>query len=82
VLVRIDADTNADRRPDVWVTYANGNPALQYEDTDFDGAPDQAFDLATEEPIALEGQGGNLPVDPFEQISCGGFSEYWKTWRN
>jgi antitoxin component YwqK of YwqJK toxin-antitoxin module len=78
-LVWVEADTNGDRRPDVWLRYEGGVPKTQDEDSDYDGRIDQRFDLATEEALPLE-----TPVEPessekFGKIRCTGFSELW--WR-
>jgi len=83
VLVQVDADTNADRKPDVWLTYTDGNPSLQYEDTNFDGTADQLFDLASEKPLPMNAAAASrLSREGFEKIGCSGtFSEYWKTWK-
>jgi len=74
---RLDADTNADRLPDVWITFQAGQAALQMEDSDFDGAVDQQFDLQTETEVPL-GNGGTPPsVERFERVRCRDFSEFW-----
>ena len=48
--VRMDVDTNNDRRPDVTIAAAPGGVSRQDEDTDFDGIVDLRFD-------------GDTPVD-------------------
>jgi antitoxin component YwqK of YwqJK toxin-antitoxin module len=79
VLVRVEADTNGDRRPDVWLGYEGGAARTQDEDADYDGRIDQRFDLVTEEAVSFE-----TPVEPtssekFSKIRCSGFSKVW--WR-
>jgi hypothetical protein len=74
----LDADTNADRLPDVWITYQNGSAAIQDEDTDFDGQVDQRFDLATDEPIELNGDRSPPSLDGLPKIGCSGFSDFWQ----
>jgi hypothetical protein len=41
--VRVDVDTNGDRKADVVQTYEGGALVFQDEDTNFDGAIDQRF---------------------------------------
>jgi hypothetical protein len=75
--IRFDADTNADRTPDVWINYANGAPETQDEDSDFDGQVDVRFDLATDEAVPLDGTPAGPSLTRFEPIRCSEFSDFW-----
>jgi hypothetical protein len=77
-LVRLEADTNADRRPDVWITYRGGQAAIQDEDADYDGRVDQRFDLTTEEQLEVEGSGEPPSRERFARLQCSGFSALWR----
>ena len=78
VQIRLDADTNADRKPDIWIEYGpDGTAKMQLEDSDFDGRVDAKFDLTTDE--AVETNGGEPPsLDEFGRVSCREFSDFWK----
>jgi hypothetical protein len=78
-LARLEADTNADHRPDVWILYVSGQASIQDEDTDFDGQIDQRFDLAANQPVELNGDPEAPASEKFERIGCRGFNEFWKT---
>jgi hypothetical protein len=76
-LVWLEADTNKDRKPDVWVLHENGNPALQYEDSNFDGKVDTKFDLTSQQPVELE-KAAKVSTKGFEKITCSGFGDFWR----
>jgi hypothetical protein len=73
-LVRLDADTDGDRRPDVVQVYAGGALLHQDEDTDADGAVDRRFqgDAAVAVPEGARIEGG-----PFSALGCGSFDSFW-----
>ena len=73
-VVRVEADTNADRKPDVVQTYEGGALAFQDEDTNFDGAIDQRFQGTT--PVAVPA-GARVPDEPFGKLDCGSFDRFW-----
>ena len=70
--------STVNRTPDVWVTYASGNATFQHEDADYDGVIDQSFDLATQEPRDVNGDGTPPSLERFETLACRGFSAFWK----
>ena len=73
--VRLDADTNADRKPDV-IQYFKGDAVWrQDEDTNFDGVIDQRFDGG--KPAALPA-GTKIPGADFGRLDCGSFHAFWK----
>ena len=75
---RLEVDTNGDRKPDVWIHFdAADEPELQYEDSDFDGVIDVKFDLATEEPLELNGDPNQI-LEDFGKVSCRNFSAFWR----
>jgi hypothetical protein len=80
-LTRLEADTNADHRPDVWILYVSGEASIQDEDTDFDGRVDQRFDLAANQPVEVDGNAEPPTLEKFERIGCKGFNGFWKTVR-
>ena len=77
-VVRLEADTNADRKPDVWVTFSAGKARFQDEDTDFDGVVDSRFDLETDESVSLDGSQEPPSLEAFGRLSCREFSAFWK----
>jgi hypothetical protein len=77
VQTRMDADTNADRIPDVWITYANGAATEQLEDSNFDGKIDAVFDLATEEATPVNGT-APPSLEKFKRVRCKDFSDFWR----
>ena len=73
-MVRREADTNGDRKPDVVQTYRDGAVTHQDEDTDFDGVVDQRFEGQT--PIAVA-EGTAVDAESFSKIDCGSFHRFW-----
>ena len=73
-VVRLDADTNADRRPDVVQVYAGGALLHQDEDSDGDGRVDRRFrgDQSAEVPADARIEG-----DRFRTLDCGSFDGFW-----
>jgi hypothetical protein len=78
VPLRLEADTNRDQRPDVWITYTGGRATIQDEDTNFDGRIDQRFDLATEKAVPLNGSPEPPSLAAFDRIRCREFSDFWR----
>jgi len=73
VRVRLDADTNGDRKPDV-IQYFSGNAVVrQDEDTNFDGVIDRRFENG--KPVALSGQTAVPP--PLGALDCGEIDRFW-----
>jgi hypothetical protein len=79
MLTRLEADTNADHRADVWILYVSGEASMQDEDTDFDGRVDQRFDLTSNKPVEVNGDSESPASEKFDRIGCRGFNEFWKT---
>jgi hypothetical protein len=75
---RLDADTNADRLPDVWITFEAGQASLQMEDSNFDGSVDQQFDLAAEAEVPLQNGGQPPSIERFDRVRCRDFSGFWR----
>ena len=71
---RLDADTNADRKPDVIQYFKAGAVSRQDEDTNFDGVIDQRFEGG--KPVALP-PGTKISTTPLGPLDCGRFSEFW-----
>jgi hypothetical protein len=72
--VRMDIDTNGDRKPDVTITTLPGGVSRQDEDTDFDGIVDLRFDGDMPVDIAA---GTKLAGDKFPNLDCGSFDRFW-----
>jgi hypothetical protein len=75
-LVRLEVDTNGDRKPDIIQSTGSDGVVRQDEDTDFDGIVDQRFDgeAAVDVPAGTQIAGAE-----FGNISCGSFySRWWK----
>jgi hypothetical protein len=72
--VRLDADTNGDRKPDVVQSVAPSGTSIQEEDTDFDGIVDRRF-----EGDRLVGTAGDsrIPGAEFGRLGCGSFHRFW-----
>jgi len=71
--VRVEVDTNDDRRPDVVQSLAPGGQPRQDEDTDFDGVIDRRFD-----GDALVDVPAGTKVGPkFGELGCGSFHAFW-----
>ncbi|MBI2350523.1 MAG: hypothetical protein HYV00_03410 [Deltaproteobacteria bacterium] len=69
--LRQEADTNRDRRVDVWVTYRDGKRSLQEEDLNFNGRIDGRYffkdgEVVKQEQVA-EAEPGS-PTPPFAAI--------------
>jgi antitoxin component YwqK of YwqJK toxin-antitoxin module len=72
--VRMDVDTNNDRKPDVTITAGPGGVSRQDEDTDFDGIVDLRFDGDT--PVDIPA-GTKLAGEKFGKLDCGSFHRFW-----
>jgi hypothetical protein len=72
--VRLDADTNDDRRPDVVQSVATSGLPLQDEDVDYDGTIDRRFE--GDQVVELS-NGHKIPGEPFGRIDCGSFHRFW-----
>jgi hypothetical protein len=72
--VRMDVDTNNDRRPDVTITVGPGGVSRQDEDTDFDGVVDLRFDGDT--PVDIPA-GAKVAGENFKNLGCGSFHRFW-----
>jgi hypothetical protein len=71
---RLDADTNADRKPDV-IQYFRGDAVTrQEEDADFDGVIDRRFDDGKPVPVPA---GTRIPGADFGSLGCGSFHGFW-----
>jgi hypothetical protein len=73
--VRLDADTNADRKPDVIQYFKADAVSRQDEDTNFDGVIDQRFDGG--KPASVPA-GTRIPGADFGSLGCGSFHGFWK----
>jgi hypothetical protein len=74
-IVRVEADTNRDHRPDVVQTYdASGTLRYQDEDTNGDGIVDRRFEGGKSVPVP---PGATIPRDPFPKLDCGSFDGFW-----
>jgi hypothetical protein len=73
-VVRVEADTNGDHKPDVVQTYQGGALVFQDEDTNFDGKIDQRFKGTA--PVAVPA-GAKIEDAPFEKLDCGSFDRFW-----
>ena len=80
-LLRVEADTNEDRMPDVWIRYEGDRATVQDEDSDFDGKIDRRFDLATNKPVPLSEPLEPLSIERMRRIRCTGFNAFWKDFR-
>jgi hypothetical protein len=60
------------------VRHDAGNPTVQYEDANYDGKVDTQFDLATQQPMALDGSAAEVSAAGFEKLVCTGFNDFWK----
>ena len=74
-IVRLDADTNDDRRPDVVQYYTGGVVKFQDEDVDYDGIVDHRFE--GEEAVSVN-SGTAVPDTRFGKLGCGSFSGFWR----
>ena len=74
-VVRTDADTNADRKPDVVQSASNGIP-IQDEDVDYDGVVDQRF---KGDQLVSVPAGTAIAGAAFQRLDCGSFHPFW--WR-
>jgi len=74
--VRIDVDTNGDRKPDVVQHLSNGGPPVQDEDSDFDGMVDNRFE--GEQLVELT-SATPIEGDAFGKLDCGSLNRFW--WR-
>lgn len=72
--VRLEVDTNEDRRPDVAIVARPGGVSRQDEDTDFDGIIDLRFDGDT--PVDIPA-GTKFAGEKFEKLDCGSFDAFW-----
>jgi len=73
-ILRLEADTNGDRQPDVVQYFSGGQVARQDEDLDFDGVADQRFEGS--QPVSLP-PGTKLPGEKFDKLGCGSFHRFW-----
>jgi hypothetical protein len=73
-VIRVDADTNKDRKTDVVQSYKAGALVYQDEDTNFDGVVDQRFQGTT--PVAVPA-GAQINSEPFAKLDCGSFQRFW-----
>jgi hypothetical protein len=73
-LVRVDADTDNDHRPDVVQTYDGDALVHQDEDTTGDGVVDQRFQGKQSVPVP---PGTRISGDPFAKLDCGSFDVFW-----
>ncbi len=71
--VRVEVDTNGDRKVDVMQSVTEAGVAVQEEDTDFDGRIDRRFEA---EELVASNNGIPLGAD-FGQIGCGSFDRFW-----
>ena len=72
--MRLDADTNDDRVPDVTQTFEGGALVYQDEDTDDDGTIDQRFQ--GDKPVDIAA-GSKMPGAKFGKLGCGSFHRFW-----
>ncbi|MDJ0852485.1 MAG: hypothetical protein QNK04_29285, partial [Myxococcota bacterium] len=73
-ILRLEADTNEDRRPDVVQYYSGGAVKFQDEDVDFDGLVDHRFE--GEQAVSVT-NGTSVPDTRFDNLGCGSFSRFW-----
>ncbi|MHC4422998.1 MAG: hypothetical protein ACYS1E_20775 [Planctomycetota bacterium] len=73
-ILRLEADTNDDRRPDVVQHFSGGQVVRQDEDVDYDGVADQRFE--GNQPVNLP-PGTKLPGAKFDKLGCGNFHRFW-----
>ena len=73
-IVRIDADTDGDRKPDVIQTYREGALVQQDEDSDADGVVDLRFRGNESVPVP---EGTDVAGADFGRLGCGSFSGFW-----
>ncbi len=71
--VRVEADTNGDRKVDVVQSVTAAGVAVQEEDTDFDGSLDRRF----EDNQLVESTHGTRVGADFGPIGCGSFHRFW-----
>jgi hypothetical protein len=74
-LVRVEADTNRDHRPDVVQTYDGDALRYQDEDTDGDGVVDQRFEGEKAVPVP---PGTKISREAFTRLDCGSFDAFWR----
>lgn len=73
-LLRLEADTNGDRRSDVVQYYSAGAVKFQDEDVDFDGTVDRRFE--GNQPVSIT-SGTTVPDTRFGKLGCGSFARFW-----
>ena len=72
--IRLDADTNGDRMPDVVQSVAANGASVQEEDVDFDGQIDHRFE--GDQPVELS-NGHRIQGEKFGRVGCGSFHRFW-----
>jgi hypothetical protein len=70
--VRLEADTNKDKRPDVIQTFAGDAVARQDEDANFDGKIDRSFQGTKSVPVTDPKAPSALPP-----LACGPLDPFW-----
>jgi hypothetical protein len=73
-ILRLEADTNGDRQPDVVQHFSGGQVVRQDEDLDYDGVVDQSFE--GNQPMNVPA-GTKLPGAKFGKLGCGSFHRFW-----
>jgi hypothetical protein len=73
--VRLEADTNGDRKVDVIQTFSGQNLARQDEDSNYDGKIDQSFEAG--KPVAVPAN-PNIANATLPALDCGRFNDFWK----
>jgi hypothetical protein len=71
--VKLQADTNGDKRPDVIQTFQGGAVARQDEDSDYDGKIDRSFEGQTAVAVPADDR---APA-PLGALDCGAADSFW-----